>query len=108
MATLPPNSLLARSRSTRAASNTTRTTHAAAPPPPQHSNNIQCFLTNLRLLDLDSLPDWPVFDDQTFAIQKKRIQSTEWALYQLFCLWDPDEARSVRLSSLTPCYQLLS
>jgi hypothetical protein len=58
---------------------------------------MRTFLTNLRLLDLDALPDWPDFDAQTFSIQKRRIQAVEWALYQLFCLWDAEEARTVCL-----------
>jgi hypothetical protein len=32
--------------------------------------------------------------------QKKRVQCVEWALYQLFCLWNPDEARNVCLSPI--------
>lgn len=65
------------------------------------STNLSLFLTNLRLLDLDRLPDWPDINALTFTNkdatqgQKKRIQSVEWALYQLFALWNPDEARNV-------------
>ncbi|KAG7114022.1 hypothetical protein HYQ44_008724 [Verticillium longisporum] len=101
MASAPPNSLLARSRSLRSASNrnpsaaaaaATATPHAAATP--TVTPNISIFLTNLRLLDFDSYPDWPAFDAQTFAIQKRRIQSVEWALFQLFALWDPEETRT--------------
>ncbi|KAM0321782.1 hypothetical protein ACHAQA_009878 [Verticillium albo-atrum] len=61
---------------------------------PTITSNISTFLTNLRLLDFDSYPDWPGFDAQTFALQKKRIQSIEWALFQLFALWDPEETRT--------------
>lgn len=70
--------------------------------------SVSLFLTNLHLLDLDLLPDWPDVNAQTFtgkdAAQghKKRIQSVEWALYRLFVLWDPDEARNVR-SSASSC-----
>lgn len=66
------------------------------------ASNISLFLTNLRLLNLDHLPDWPDINALTFTNkdvaqgQKKRIQSVEWALYQLFTLWDPDEAQDVR------------
>ncbi|KAF3356791.1 COPII coat assembly protein sec-16 [Verticillium dahliae VDG1] len=102
MASAPPNSLLARSRSLRSASNrnppvaaatatATATPQAAATP--TITPNLSIFLTNLRLLDFDSYPDWPAFDAQTFAIQKRRIQSVEWALFQLFALWDPEETR---------------
>lgn len=62
-------------------------------------SNLSVFLTNLRLLDLDLLPDWPGITPSTFvgkdAGQKKRVQSVEWALYQLFMIWDPDETRHV-------------
>ncbi|KAK1845055.1 hypothetical protein CCHR01_12321 [Colletotrichum chrysophilum] len=97
MATLPPNSLLARSRQPRAvpsakASGASVTTSVA--PPPNATSNVNLFLTNLRLLDFPSYPDWPDFDAQTFTVQKKRIQCVEWTLYQLFVLWDPEEARN--------------
>ncbi|KAL2760174.1 hypothetical protein ACRALDRAFT_1079003 [Sodiomyces alcalophilus JCM 7366] len=100
MATLPPNSLLARSRSLRSTNTNTTTSQSTAilnpitPATITRASNISVFLTNLRLLDLDSYPDWPGFDAQTFSIQKKRIQSVEWALYQLFVLWDPEEAQT--------------
>jgi hypothetical protein len=64
---------------------------------------VSLFLTNLRLLDLHLRPDWPDINPLTFSAkdaaqgQKKRIQCVEWALYQLFCLWEPEEARNVRL-----------
>lgn len=61
------------------------------------------FLRNLRLLDLDQLPDWPDIWPATFAItgtgvqgQKKRVQVVEWALFRLFEIWDPEEAANVR------------
>lgn len=65
-----------------------------------HLSNISLFLTNLRLLDLDLLPDWPDINQATFSVkdaaqgQKKRIHCVEWALYQLFNLWDPKETRN--------------
>lgn len=31
---------------------------------------------------------------------KKRIQCVEWALFRLFEIWDPEEAREVRLNRL--------
>ncbi|EAA33361.1 hypothetical protein GE21DRAFT_6443 [Neurospora crassa] len=73
---------------------TTNTSNAS------HVSNISLFLTNLRLLDLDLLPDWPDINTATFSVkdaaqgQKKRIQCVEWALYQLFNLWDPEETRN--------------
>lgn len=66
------------------------------------ASNLSLFLANLRLLDLDLLPDWPDVNTLTFSNkdaaqgQKKRVQCVEWALYQLFMLWDPEEARNVR------------
>lgn len=65
-----------------------------------HVSNISLFLTNLRLLDLDLLPDWPDINAATFSVkdaaqgQKKRIHCVEWALFQLFNLWDPEETRN--------------
>ncbi|KAK3954277.1 HAUS augmin-like complex subunit 6 N-terminus-domain-containing protein [Pseudoneurospora amorphoporcata] len=95
------------------ASHTTHTssiTSATGPPSttnptPNTSNtsnisNISLFLTNLRLLDLDLLPDWPDINAVTFSVkdaargQKKRIQCVEWALFQLFNLWDHQETRN--------------
>ncbi|KAL2061526.1 hypothetical protein VTL71DRAFT_6903 [Oculimacula yallundae] len=63
-------------------------------------SNITLFLTNLRLLDLDLRPDWPDISALTFSTkdaqqnQKKRIQCVEWALFQLFALWDVEETRN--------------
>ncbi|KAF6829971.1 hypothetical protein CMUS01_07939 [Colletotrichum musicola] len=94
MATLPPNSLLARSRQTRSAAASITNPLATAPALPVASSNVNLFLTNLRLLDFPSYPDWPDFDSQTFSVQKKRIHCVEWTLYQLFVLWDPEEARN--------------
>ncbi|TQS37689.1 hypothetical protein Golomagni_01832 [Golovinomyces magnicellulatus] len=70
--------------------------------PPSHKepSNISLFLTNLRLLNLDLHEDWPNIDSLTFSKnnlqqnQKKRISCVEWALYQLFVLWNPEEACS--------------
>ncbi|KAJ0165168.1 hypothetical protein CTA2_12166 [Colletotrichum tanaceti] len=97
MATLPPNSLLARSRQTRSATITKSSTGPIAPSitsSPISTTHVSLFLTNLRLLDFPSYPDWPDFDAQTFSVQKKRIHCVEWTLYQLFVLWDPEEARN--------------
>lgn len=67
------------------------------------STPIAQFLTNLRLLDLDLLSDWPDITPATFngttanAAQghKKRLQCVEWALFRLFEIWDPEETSTV-------------
>lgn len=63
------------------------------------ASNLELFLANLRILDLDLLEDWPGISAQTFgssaAGQKRRVQAVEWSLYYLFLLWDPQEAQSV-------------
>ncbi|KAI0593644.1 HAUS augmin-like complex subunit 6 N-terminus-domain-containing protein [Biscogniauxia sp. FL1348] len=107
-------SAAARSRSLRlhakvnlTAPQTTARAPAPAPAPPANSaqipsstSNVLLFLTNLRLLDLDQEPDWPDITPATFAAkdaaggQKKRIQCVEWALYQLFLLWDHTETQN--------------
>lgn len=114
------NSLLSRMRSARAPAPSAGRTHAANGDGLSRSltashaqavsstSNLSLFLTNLRLLDLDLLPDWPDINARTFTNkdaaqgQKKRIQCVEWALYQLFSLWDPDETRIVSTPSLAP------
>lgn len=71
------------------------------------------FLKNLKLLDLDLLPDWPGISSETFSTgttaqgQKKRIQCVEWALFQLFALWDPEEAAKVSICA-PPCNSWLT
>ncbi|KAG5990595.1 hypothetical protein E4U52_004444 [Claviceps spartinae] len=72
-----------------------------APAPP-----LSVFLTNLRLLNLDLLPDWPDITISTFSTtgvqgQKRRVQCVEWVLVKLFEMWDLEETRS-KLSSLFP------
>ena len=68
---------------------------------PAHSSNASIFITNLRLLDLDTQPDWPAITAQILTAkdalqnQKRRIQCVEWALYRLFEIWDPEEASIV-------------
>jgi hypothetical protein len=61
------------------------------------------LLTNLRLLDLDRKPDWPNINPRLFyakdgqgQTQKLRIHYTEWTLYRLFELWDPEGTRDVK------------
>ncbi|KAG4437918.1 hypothetical protein IFR05_006588 [Cadophora sp. M221] len=76
------------------------TTATTIPQPPSGPSNITLFLTNLRLLDLDLHPDCPDISALTFSTkdaqqnQKKRIQCVEWALFQLFALWDPEDTRN--------------
>ncbi|KAI6365284.1 hypothetical protein MCOR25_005414 [Pyricularia grisea] len=120
-------SLLARARSARLAPNTNNNKHPPVNPSTGGSapitgssststtvSNVSLFLTNLRLLDLDSLPDWPDINPLTFTNkdlaqgQKKRIQSVEWALYQLFDLWDPEETRNKLKPFFPPLDQLQS
>lgn len=67
------------------------------------------FLTNLRLLDLDLLPDWPAISTETFVSsgagvqgQKKRVHCVEWALFRLFSIWDPEETAGVCWNSNHP------
>ncbi len=98
------NSSLARSRSLRVAPSNASALKPVANSVPQSQSgpsNITLFLTNLRLLDFDLRHDWPNITSLTFSTkdsqqnQKKRIQCVEWALYQLFVLWDPELARDV-------------
>ena len=58
---------------------------------PTGSTAISLFVTNLRLLNLDLLPDWPNITVSSFSNQdaRTRIKCTEYALYQLFRLHDP-------------------
>lgn len=83
------------------------TQHAPATAPSPHVHHgppaLSIFLTNLNLLDLDQHEDWPGIKAQTFASGgssaqglKKRVHCVEWALFQLFALWDPDETKKVR------------
>ncbi|KAJ4420533.1 hypothetical protein N0V82_004306 [Gnomoniopsis sp. IMI 355080] len=115
------NALLSRSRSARVPSgaNSSRSlTSNGLGSPQTHAtptaSNISLFLRNLRLLDLDHLPDRPDINALTFTNkdaaqgQKKRIQSVEWALYQLFTLWDPDETRNKLQPFFPPADQLQS
>ncbi|KAG5959723.1 hypothetical protein E4U56_004801 [Claviceps arundinis] len=83
------------------AENSHATAGFLAPAPP-----LSVFLTNLRLLNLDLLPDWPDITISTFSTtgvqgQKRRVQCVEWVLVKLFEMWDPEETRT-KLSSLFP------
>jgi hypothetical protein len=115
MATLQPSLVRAKLSGRPAAEQVIRAPFAPAAPPsvaststapsaaavPGTSANLVSFMTNLRLLDLDLLPDWPHIIDRTFSTrdpgqgQRKRVHCVEWALYQLFSLWDPEEAQAV-------------
>ncbi|KAK0636544.1 HAUS augmin-like complex subunit 6 N-terminus-domain-containing protein [Bombardia bombarda] len=131
MASLYGSSALARTRSTRPPANTGRpiqsstrtpslsaahsiTPSAPASATPTAASSISLFLTNLRLLDLDLRQDWPDINTLTFSAkdaaqgQKKRIQCVEWALYHLFTLWDPDEARNKLRPFFPPLDQVQS
>lgn len=75
-------------------STATTTTHKrtkSAPRLPTGPILSSLFLTNLRLLDLDVLADWPSITPFTFSNvdARARIKAAEWSLYQLFRLFDP-------------------
>ncbi|VZI14459.1 unnamed protein product [Fusarium fujikuroi] len=91
-----------RTRSARLVAGFTNKAPATAPSPHAHHGPpaLSIFLTNLNLLDLDQHEDWPGIKAQTFASGgssaqglKKRVHCVEWALFQLFALWDPDETK---------------
>ncbi|KAK1752356.1 HAUS augmin-like complex subunit 6 N-terminus-domain-containing protein [Echria macrotheca] len=103
------------SRAPSSASSSSAVTAAQVPTAtPTAVPNVSLFLTNLRLLDLDLHPDWPDISAATFGTrdaaqgQKKRIQCVEWALYHLFTLWDPDEARDKLQPFFPPLDQVQS
>ena len=50
------------------------------------------FVTNLRLLNIDRYPDWPSITVASFQDARGKIKCTEYALYQLFRLYDPATA----------------
>lgn len=50
------------------------------------------FITNLRLLNIDRYPDWPDITVSSFQDARGKIRCTEYALYQLFRLYDPSTA----------------
>ncbi|XXG99389.1 hypothetical protein Hte_005726 [Hypoxylon texense] len=114
------NPAVARSRSLRVPAKAALTAPALASTTitsaqiPTSTSNIGLFLTNLRLLDLDLEPDWPGISLATFSTkdaaggQKKRIQCIEWALYQLFTLWDYDETQNKLRPFFPPLDQVQS
>ncbi|KAI0109819.1 HAUS augmin-like complex subunit 6 N-terminus-domain-containing protein [Daldinia grandis] len=113
------NPSVARSRSLRVPAKAPLTAPQPAPAStstqiPGSTSNLALFLTNLRLLDLDLEPDWPDITLATFSTkdavggQKKRIQSVEWALYQLFTLWDYNETQNKLRPFFPPLDQVQS
>ncbi|KAK3702259.1 hypothetical protein LTR37_014970 [Vermiconidia calcicola] len=58
---------------------------------PSGSTVVSLFVTNLRLLNLDLLPDWPNITTSSFSNHdaRTRTKCTEYALYQVFRLYDP-------------------
>nr|POE54520.1 hypothetical protein CFP56_41458 [Quercus suber] len=74
---------------TRNASSTTKIQRHGMPPIGPLA--VSLFVTNLRLLNLDQLPDWPGITVASLGNQdaRARVRNTEFALYQLFRLHDP-------------------
>lgn len=79
------------------------------------SSPLQVFLSNLRLLNLDLLPDWPDISIDTFTAvgsnvqsHKRRIHCVEWTLFQLFAIWDPEETAAVSIFNLIVRFVALS
>lgn len=54
-------------------------------------STVSLFVGNLRALNLDLLPDWPNITSISFGNQEARTRTkcTEYALFQLFRLYDP-------------------
>ncbi|CEI69371.1 hypothetical protein FVEN_g3893 [Fusarium venenatum] len=93
-----------RTRSARLVAGFTNKNTHHAPASTTHAHHgpsaLSIFLTNLNLLDLDQHQDWPGICAETFATGgtsaqglKKRVHCVEWTLFQLFSLWDPEEAK---------------
>lgn len=74
-----------------------RTNSSTTLPTPPTQPLADLLLVNLRLLDLDTLNDFPEINSKTFSSKdsKSRIRSTEWVLYRLFELWDPEQTTDV-------------
>ena len=92
-------SSLGRTISTRVPKNPDATSHTAKPAKAQWTgpSQITIFLRSLRLLNLDLLEDWPDLSESAYsgrvAQQNLRVKGTEWALYRLFEIWDPETAQ---------------
>ncbi|KAI0436619.1 HAUS augmin-like complex subunit 6 N-terminus-domain-containing protein [Xylaria telfairii] len=121
MSSYQSNSSLARTRSLRAPAKPTLTAPPTSTAPinkpaqiPASTSNVLLFLTNSRLLDLDLESDWPDITPTTFSAkdavggQKKRIQCVEWALYQLFSMWDHNDAQNKLRPFYPPADQVQS
>ncbi|KAJ8128788.1 hypothetical protein O1611_g4844 [Lasiodiplodia mahajangana] len=121
MSSYQSNSSLARTRPLRLSAKPTLTAAQTTASPiqkpaqiPTCTSNILLFITNLRLLDLDLEPDWPDIAPTTFSAkdaaggQKKRIQCVEWALYQLFSIWDHNDAQNKLRPFYPPADQVQS
>ncbi|GAW12095.1 hypothetical protein ANO14919_014530 [Xylariales sp. No.14919] len=121
MSSYQSNSSVVRTRSLRTTAKSTLTAPQTSTPLinkspqiPICTSNVLLFLTNLRLLDLDLEPDWPDITPATFSAkdavggQKKRIQCVEWALYQLFSLWDHNDAQNKLRPFYPPAEQVQS
>lgn len=75
-------------------------------------SSLAIFITSLHLLDLDTLPDWPLITISTFQSTpnskstsqnlQARIKATEWALYQLFQLYSPETTRQALSPNFPP------
>lgn len=95
------------SSTTMATATATRRTQAGPESSIQGPSPLSLFMTNLRLLDLDLLPDWPGISAATFSVtgsgtgaaqaQKRRVICVEWALFRLFEIYDAEETRTVSL-----------
>ncbi|KAJ8123265.1 hypothetical protein ONZ43_g736 [Nemania bipapillata] len=121
MSSYQSNSSLARTRPLRVPAKPALTAAQPSAPPlskpaqiPTSTSNLLLFLTNSRLLDLDLEPDWPDITPATFSAkdaaggQKRRIQCVEWALYQLFLLWDHADAHNKLRPFYPPADQVQS
>ncbi|KAJ5972956.1 uncharacterized protein N7479_002874 [Penicillium vulpinum] len=64
-------------------------------PGPSH---LDVFIRNLKLLHLDQREDWPGISLRTLTStsqnQRQRIRLIEWALYNLYTIWDSEGAQN--------------
>ncbi|KAI1819151.1 hypothetical protein F4861DRAFT_166724 [Xylaria intraflava] len=121
MSSRQPKSSLARTQPQRAPPKSTLTAPQTSASPitksaqvPVRTSNVNLFLTNLRLLELDLEPDWPDITLTTLSAkdaaggQKKRVQCVEWALYRLFSLWDHADTQNKLRPFYPPADQVQS
>lgn len=71
-------------------------------------SHLTVFVRNLRLLQLDQPDNGPHITVAALSAapqnQRQRIQAVEWALYQLFAIWDPVGTQNVSwLAQLHAC-----